>query len=804
MKDYERYMNRQKLSETGMTRLVKLEETGRKGVAKRDSAGMTGVAKREAGRRTGVPQWVKYCGMAASLVVVFGVFALAILQGGRGIDPNPIANASATPAAEELIFNEVVSVPFTDEAIAGGMALNPMEIADAALLFGSSEDDFDGFKEDMGWGKFDMEYYCVDMSGDLSGNKDAFRFLLKGDYVSLQEEAWYSNFYPANNIWLEVYEGHSYLSEEAWQVPVVPYNDTQYCKFIPCQINGHKVIAACDGHDCQAAAVFDVEAGGKTYGVLYSVTAYGEHNAKELVTKLVQRVTKDGLFPETYSVGDGAKLHYAEMTEPSVGGMIVLTGETDRPLRREEVEAVYPVAAGADGENYIWYGTAYYKADGNLRLVVIQGDKMDETASVNIVIGETEADVFTRNLIVKDGKRTYFGADNSAFASGLDLLRCFYVNEPGYFNAAANAYHCYAQYQVTGDSKCGQVRTCVEGGSLLENETFHQEWFDRTAKGGLWFHTGTINGKEVWDLPGTDKVVELLGPYYMELDGEETAFCPRMVFYADGSFVCGSDLASSHSCEGTFTVKDGQVVANCERHRFVFDIIDENNLRYVGEKSDEMVRYITPKVTDGAMFRRTLDDEGNIVTRDGDTYYVTYSQDGKTPSYDSSKPFTYKFGEEISWKDLPVGEVEPAWNQADKEPVELNGVYYMEADNGDALGNAAKVTIEGGAVTIASERLNYHTCTSKSFARETENGTPLLRVVCDKCKGIYSFEIVDAETLRFDMDHSAVEGHHSDWTFEVTHGTTFRHLKDGEQTTTLLVWGETTHHEDEHHSSSHH
>lgn len=647
MKDYERYMNRQKLSETRMAKLVKLEETGGKGVGNR------GVS-----RGKHVPQWVKYCGMAACLAVAFGVFALAILQGGGGVGINPIANASATPAAEELYFNEGDNVPLSYEAVTGDtMTLTPMEIADIALLFGSSEDDFEGFKEDMGWGEFNMEYYSVDIKPGAA----SLRFLVKGDYVAPRAEAdMLTSFTPVNTVWLGIYEGRSFNEEDSWK------------ELIACEVNGQKVIAACDENHSRASAIFDMERNGKFYRVVYFVTTDGERSAKELVTKLVQRVTKDGLFPETYEVGDDIKLRYAELTQTEVSvDRVALAGETNRPLTWEELEAVYPVAAGEDGENYIWYGTAYYKADGNLRLVVIQGDKMDETASVNIVIGETEADVFTRNLIEKDGKPTYFGADNSAFASGLDLLRCFYVNEPGYFNAAANAYHCYAQYQVTGDSKCGQVRTCVEGGSLLENETFHQEWFDRTVKGGLWFHTGTINGKEVWDLPGTDKAAEFLGPYYMDMDGEETAFCPRMVFYADGSFVCGSDMASSHLCSGAFTVKDGQVTANCERHRFVFDIIDENNLRYVGEKSDEMVRYITPKVTDGTMFRRTLDGEGNIVTRDGDTYYVTYSQDGKTPSYDSSKPFTYKFGEEISWKDLPVGDGERivAWNQADT-PIE--------------------------------------------------------------------------------------------------------------------------------------
>ena len=67
------------------------------------------------------------------------------------------------------------------------------------------------------------------------------------------------------------------------------------------------------------------------------------------------------------------------------------------------------------------------------------------------------------------------------------------------------------------------------------------------------------------------------------------------------------------------------------------------------------------------------------------------------------------------------------------------------------------------------------------------NGKELVRMTCDKCGGIYSFVVVDRDTLQFDMSNSAIHDHHNDWTFEVSDGTVFRHLRDGEDATALPV-----------------
>lgn len=279
MKDYERYMNRQRMSETGMARLMKLE-------TERPEKGTRARKKRQA-----LPRWAKTLGMAASLVLVVGLCALPVLRWAA-------QRANPQPVEEELFFHEVDSVPFTDQAIAGGMGLDAMEPEDAAAIFGSAPDDFVGLLETVGLDKFDMEYYTVDMANEGDGS---YRFLMKGNYISPREkpENWdeiseiswdmwqaASNFVPANTVWLEIYEGHSYLDEEDWK------------GLEPQTFQGHRVAAACLQDNVRAAAVFNVESGGKTYGVLYSVTADGERNAKELVTKMVRYLTTNGLFIE--------------------------------------------------------------------------------------------------------------------------------------------------------------------------------------------------------------------------------------------------------------------------------------------------------------------------------------------------------------------------------------------------------------------------------------------------------------------------------------------------------------------------
>lgn len=261
MKDYQRYMNRQKLSETGMARLLKLE------------------TEKPEKRRKPAPQWVKYAGMAASLFLVVGLFAWPMLRNARQAKQPTVTDGPD----QELLFNVVEKVPFTDQAIAGGMTMNPMEEAEVAQLFGCAPDDFVGLLETVGLDQFNMEYYTVDMTVQGDGS---YRFLMKGNYVSPSAEANTpptTSYFPATTVWLEIYESYSYQDEADWAA------------LEPCAFRDHTVTAACVEDNVRAAAAFNVESGGKTYGVLYAVTADGERNAKELVTKMVNYLTANGL-----------------------------------------------------------------------------------------------------------------------------------------------------------------------------------------------------------------------------------------------------------------------------------------------------------------------------------------------------------------------------------------------------------------------------------------------------------------------------------------------------------------------------
>lgn len=260
MKDYERYMNRQKMSDTGMARLMKLEtERPEKG-------------QRTAGKRQTLPRWAKVVGMAASLLLVVGLCALPALRwASQRLNPQP--------AEEKLVFHVVDEVPFTDQAIAGGMGMNDMEQAEAAALFGCAPDDFIGFLEQVGLGEFSMEYYTTDID-------DSRRFLIRGDYVSPIDEEEVPptvSYIPVNMVWLEIFEGYSYQDELGWAA------------LEPCTFHGHSVTAACVEDNSRASAVLNVESGGKTYGVLYSATTYGDCDAKKLVTKMVSFLTTEGI-----------------------------------------------------------------------------------------------------------------------------------------------------------------------------------------------------------------------------------------------------------------------------------------------------------------------------------------------------------------------------------------------------------------------------------------------------------------------------------------------------------------------------
>lgn len=906
MKDYERYMNRQRMSETGMARLMKLE-------TERPEKGTRAGKKRQA-----LPRWARTMGMAASLVLVVGLCALPVLRWAA-------QRANPQPAEEELFFYEEDTTDSFVEGSYYGEEKKVLEPGEAAEIFGCAPDDFVGFLETMGLEKFDMRYRVMDTGSDY------FRFLMEGFYTSPREK-------PEN--WDEFSE----ISWEMWQglSAVMPFNnvvldireirpeaaeDWSWCRYEPRTYHGCQVVAVCETRGYSASAVFHVESGGKTYQVIYGVDLYAQGNAKELVTNMVSYLTTNGLFiedrgtpqvkttglyvmergesdypvmprisfdGESYTFGqsllsshlcrggyevangrvtarcnehhfvfdildentlrfvaaesskpinykgephvtDGAvfrwqerepsaeepTLEYAELTQPYVDEDLhaALNWKTQRPMTREELEAVFPACAGEAGENYIWYGTVYFEDDGNLQAVVITGDKMDETETVTIVTSMEEELTFTRNLVKENGENTYFGADNTDRVSGMDLVRCFYVNEPGHFNNAPGACYCYAQYQLTGSPLYTEVRTSVSEGSLLENETFNTQWFDTVNKTGLWFHTGNVNGKDIWQLPKVEvpsiQNYDTLEDLRSAVDEKFLPYLPTTLMDHDEFrgywrrnnaeyesvdvswhkpwVIEGSYARFSYS--GDIDVKWPLVAMGLPEitdvtDRESYDFREHPGLKFPDgsqgyEGIYEKLYCPTFRAKDASLdlikSRIYQVDPGNEI----DGYPEATTECRFQLLHDNNVLVNYLFqgmtAEEI-WK--VVQENVPGGG----DTTELSGTYYLESADGGVIGNMAKVAFDGDTATISSDRLNFHTCICSNRMRERVNGRELVRMICDKCDGIFSFEVVDEDTLRFDMDNSSLHGdHHSDWTFEVSDGTVFRHLRDGEDATALPV-----------------
>lgn len=827
MKDYERYMNRQKVSDAGMETLLKLE---------------TERPERPSHEESRVPQWLKYVGMAACFCLMMGLFALPILQGARQRAAGPERVVTG-----ELHFNELDDVPLlSGRAAEKGDTVTSMDKEALYALFGKV-----ARWPDMGWEK----YFTV--SGQRRDKADGTReYALWGsDNVAGISSKFGTR---SSGVWLELTENGAFFAEE-WKELTVSV------------INSCEVVAVSGRNEekgmYRAAAVFQTVSETGPYGVFYAVEATSEVYAKQLVTQMTDYLTANGIFveereilsvkfngwyvmetdgeetwpgvpsvtfnedgsfgvfvaycsshicqgdyeitdgrvtvrcpqhtyvfdildentlrfvgaessePERYGdddwphITDGAvfrlqdvlygeevrPLDYAELTQPyaEVDFYKALEKNESRELTKDELAKVFPASDGETGVNYVWTGTAWFKDDGNLRAVVITGEKMDEAGTVILTLSTEEELAFVRNQTKKNGKTTYFGKDNTTYGSGMGLVRCFYVNEPGHFNNTPGAYWCYTQckpasnplYDYTGYTLYAEVRTSVSEGSLLENEVFNTQWFEAMYKNGLWFQMGNVNGKDIWQLPGTgdsaEGAAQVVGPYYLETEEDVggRTLLPVITFYQDGNFQCTSDLASSHYCVGPYTVKNGRVTANCDQHRFVFDI-DGDALRYVGAESDEMVRYTSPKVTDGAVFRRP----------DG------ADQWGRTYEF---SPFRTT--------ESPLASLEPA---------ELGGRYHMEAADGSALANSyLEIERKKPYQDITNKKMTVHFASRNCVCDATLYNTTRDRItyICSDCKSVYTFDIVDSETLRY------VASGNKDCIDDCT---VFRHLKDGERAVT--------------------
>lgn len=674
MNGYEKYMDRQRMSDTGMARLVKLE------------------TERPPKARKRVPQWVKYAGMAASLVLVVGLFALPILQGAqqqRAAGPNVTDGP-----AEELQFQEMPHYGFfVDESQYIGKR-TPVEPEDAAELFGCAPDDFAGLLETVGLSKYDMEYYTVEAyypfgvyPKDVAAlGDDGYRFVMKGSYTTPREkpenwdetseiswEMWQglSSFLPRNDVWLEIYEGHSYLSEADW-------NEVE-----PQAFQGHQVAAACDANsDYYAAAAFDVECDGKTYGVLYSAVTYGDCNAKEVVTQMVRYLTQSGLFIEDRGTAQ----------VKTTGLYVMERGESDNPVMPR---------IHFDGESYT-FGQSLLSSH------LCRGGYEVANGRVTARCDEHH---FVFDILDENTLR-FVGSESSAPVS--------YKGEPQITDGAVFRW----QEIVWGEEIVPEVEGTAEAG------------------------------------------VEPSGVFYLEPAEGETLFYPYLNLSGNGntfSWQRGEDSCRS----GSYAVADGKVRCHRSGKTYVFEAVDEDTLRYVGAESD------TLDYLDGDSITRTLPD-GAVLRRN----------------------------------DAQLGALDAK--------LQLGGKYHMETADGSALADSyLDIERKKPYGDIINKKMTVHFASRDCVCNATDYNAAHDRVtyVCSDCKSAYTFDIVDSETLRYvaSGDKDCIDD-----------CTVFRQLKDGERAVTeyvwddaglrgAWVWGDATHHPEQehnvevtHHSDSHH
>lgn len=259
MKDYERYMNRQKVSDAGMETLLKLE---------------TQRPERPRREESRVPQWLKYVGMAACFCLMMGLFALPILQGAqqqRAAGPERVVTG-------ELYFNELDDVPLlSGRAAEKGDTVTAMDKEALYALFGKV-----ARWPDMGWEK----YFTV--SGQRRDKADGTReYALWGS----DNVAGFSSKFGtrSSGVWLELTENGAFFEEE-WKELTVSV------------INSCEVVAVSGRNEekgmYRAAAVFQTVSENGPYGVFYAAEAPSEVYAKQLVTQMTDYLTQSGIFVE--------------------------------------------------------------------------------------------------------------------------------------------------------------------------------------------------------------------------------------------------------------------------------------------------------------------------------------------------------------------------------------------------------------------------------------------------------------------------------------------------------------------------
>lgn len=773
MKDYVNYMDRQKLSETGMERLLKLERE-----------------RPERAKR--VPQWVKYCAMAASLVLAVGLFALAVLQGAPGeVDPRPVATPTATPESK-LYFNEVETVP-KNGCVPEGIDNKGMAPDEVRMILGLSEDAQSGASwESLGW----TEYYVYGRSTSMGRDPDTglpiYYFAVDGNRNNG------STFELALMPNLTDFAAYTAQDLEDWDALEVS------------TVNGQPVTAAIAFNREQrmyyAAATLVVEDSICDYGVFYSVFVKTEAEAREMVTELVEHLTQNGVFTEKYGIWDDgpfAKFYDTlEETRRAVPAKFLPYLPTELP-DHDDFSGSWRYSAG-DYElaRVDWHKYATKERGAHWAYLTVDWPEGEDSEKQAVDITDRESYDFRlhEGLVFPDEPwKEYTGIyaelDDPTFRAediGPDVIEGRIYREDNCKFGLLYENGVLVHYQTAGltvEEIWEMVKDTMPHGVVSETHGFSYGFSDDGTRWEYPELTGTPlegGGMEVGSTrPLTREELE----HFCPITGEETDYLwyATAYYYPDGALgtvaVAGTALGERDSrVEITVGVEQQEVFSN-------------NRIR--GEDGEPFyfgAEYQGPEGVDGIRcYRRDVpyyvwDSE----TKEGAEFFSSQCTVGKrqlsmeisTAVKDAAPEENRAFNQEWTrkvisrgiWVRKGVRDGKPFWSLPETgQGAEPSGTYHLESEDGGAL-KVPYLSFDQGAGTCAyfcKSRPGEIGCTGTVAVEDGQ-------VKIDCGDHYYVLETVDDDTLRFLGAASSRHTHYDGLSGEVPDGAVFRRLRNGE------------------------
>lgn len=773
MKDYVNYMNRQKLSETGMERLLKLE-------------------KERPERAKRVPQWVKYCAMAASLVLVVGLFALAVLQGDPGqADPRPLVTPTVL-SDDKLYFNVLEETPI-NATVPEGIDMKDMTLDDIMMILGLSEDTL----PDLGWEDFTLTGTAVSTGRDPDTGLPTHYFTVRGSSTA-EAGVEFALFLMPN---MTDFEGH-----EDWkELPATT-------------VNGHTVTAAycykaqpvwSSYHlgDCHAAALFSVSDVPCDYGVFFEAHTWDEIAAKEMTTKLVRQLTQDGVFTERYDGlrddGPFAKFYDTlEETRGAVPTKFLPYLPTEIP-DHDDFSGSWRYSTGEyELARVDWHKYATKDRRAHWAYLTVEwpeGDGGTEQA-VDVTDRESYDFRFHEWLVFPDEPwKKYTGIyaelDDPIFRAediSPDVIEGRIYRED---NASTwckfrllhdnGVVVRYQTANLTAAEIWELVQDTMPNGVAGETYGFPYDGWEYPELTGTPLEGGgmTVGSTR----PLTREELEHLCP----ITAEETDYLwyATAYYYPDGGLgtvaIAGTALGDRESrIEITVGMEQQEVFLNNrvrgeDGEPFYF------GAEYPGPEGVEEIRcyrrYVPNYMWDsetgeGAeFFSSQFKGEESLSSVE-----ISTAVKDATPEENRAfnQEWTRKMMDKGIWASTGVQNGKPFWNLPETgQTAEPSGTYHLESEDGGAL-KVPRLSFDKSAGTCAyfcKSRPGQIGCTGNVTVEDGQ-------VKIDCGDHYYVLEIVDDETLRFLGTASSRKAHYDGLSGEVPDGAVFRRLKNGETT----------------------